>query len=256
MGYRKICDFIYDEFYKFDIKKIIQFDGMKIFVKTDFLFEFYERIVPYINKTFILYTHNSDICIDHRYLPIINNSNLLTWYGQNININNYKIKSIPIGIANRRWPHGDIDLLKKVMNENNEKINLIYCNINVATNVNQRTECLNSIYPIENSTRLTFENYLREISKSYFIVSPNGNGIDCHKTWESIYLKSIPIVTNSINISYYKNYPILIIDKWSDFKNVDLSKDLYDKIMEKYENLNNDMSRFEEHNHENAERRL
>ena len=40
MGYRNKCDFIYDEFGKFDISNIDQFDGMKIFVKTDYLSEF------------------------------------------------------------------------------------------------------------------------------------------------------------------------------------------------------------------------
>ena len=43
MGYRKICDFIYDEFYKVNITEVNQFDGMKIFVKTDFLFEFISK---------------------------------------------------------------------------------------------------------------------------------------------------------------------------------------------------------------------
>ena len=94
-------------------------------------------------------------------------------------------------------------------------------------------DCLNEVYPIQNSNRLDFENYLRNVSKSYFVISPNGNGIDCHKTWECFYLKSVPIITESINSSYYKDYPFLIINKWSDFNKIDLNVDLYNKIMNK-----------------------
>lgn len=239
MGYRKICDFIYDEFYKLNINEIEQFDSMKIFVKTDFLFEFIREVLPNITNKFFLYSHNSDECVDGRYSEIFDNEYLLTWFAQNVNIINDKVKSIPIGIANRRWPHGNIEILEKVINENNTKTDIVYCNIDINTNIAERSNCLEEIYPIQNSNKVSFEEYLRIISKTYFIISPNGNGVDCHKTWESMYLKSIPIVTNSINISHYKEYPILIIDKWSDLKDIELNVELYNKIMEKYENFNN-----------------
>ena len=150
MGYRKKCDFIYDEFYKFDINKVNQFDGMKIFVKTDMLNDFKSIILPNIKNKFILYTHNSDLSINDSYLSIMNNDYLLKWYGQNINFLHYKLFSIPIGIANIRWPHGNTDIIKKVMIENNRKVNNVYCNIDINTNMNERTTCLNSIYPIKN----------------------------------------------------------------------------------------------------------
>jgi len=126
MGYRKMCDFIYDEFYKVNITEVNQFDGMKIFVKTDFLFEFISNVLPNITNKFFLYSHNSDECIDDKYFLILNNDNLLTWFGQNVNTINDKLKSIPIGIANRRWPHGNIEILQKVIHENNTRDNLIY----------------------------------------------------------------------------------------------------------------------------------
>jgi hypothetical protein len=148
MGYRNQCDFIYDEFYKFNIEIIDQFDGMKIFVKTDMLFEFESIILTKITKKFILYTHNSDLSIDDKYLKIINNDYLLKWYGQNINTHNYKLVSIPIGIANSRWEHGNVDILKKIINENNIKTNIVYCNIDVNTNISERSSCLESIYQI------------------------------------------------------------------------------------------------------------
>jgi hypothetical protein len=79
------------------------------------------------------------------------------------------------------------------------------------------------------SNKLPFKEYLEELSKSYFVISPNGNGIDCHKTWEALYLRSIPIVTKSINIDFYRDYPIIVIDDWSKFNPNDFNVDLYNK---------------------------
>lgn len=88
------------------------------------------------------------------------------------------------------------------------------------------------------SEKLPFKDYLTELAKSYFVISPNGNGIDCHKTWEALYLKTIPIVTKSINIDYYKNYPILIIENWRDFNIKNITIDMYNTLWNNF-NLEN-----------------
>jgi hypothetical protein len=76
---------------------------------------------------------------------------------------------------------------------------------------------------------------LEELGKSYFVVSPNGNGVDCHKTWEALYLKTIPIVTKSINVDFYLDYPIIVIDSWSDFDPSKYTIELYDKTWKDFE---------------------
>jgi len=45
-----------------------------------------------------------------------------------------------------------------------------------------------------------------------FWLSPRGNGLDCHRTWEALYLDIIPIVwNNSLNI-LYQHLPVVIIN--------------------------------------------
>ena len=68
------------------------------------------------------------------------------------------------------------------------------------------------------------------MAKSYFILSPNGNGIDCHKHWEAFHAHSIPVVTKSINLKFYEDLPFLVIDDWSRFKELELTPELYHKI--------------------------
>ena len=45
-------------------------------------------------------------------------------------------------------------------------------------------------------------------------------------------MKSVPIVTKWYGVEKFKELgiPILIIDDWSDFKDLDLSPELYEKI--------------------------
>lgn len=47
-------------------------------------------------------------------------------------------------------------------------------------------------------------------------LSPRGNGLDCHRTWEALYLDAIPIVWHSTLDSLYSNLPIIIIHDWNE----------------------------------------
>jgi hypothetical protein len=49
-----------------------------------------------------------------------------------------------------------------------------------------------------------------------FWISPRGNGIDCHRTWEALYLDIIPVVWNSTLNSLYANLPVVIINNHTD----------------------------------------
>ena len=49
-----------------------------------------------------------------------------------------------------------------------------------------------------------------------FWLSPRGNGIDCHRTWEALYLDIIPVVWNSTLNSLFIDLPVIILNEWSD----------------------------------------
>jgi|688.fasta_scaffold18544_7 hypothetical protein len=226
--FKNLCHYSFDEF---GFVKHIEPDGekLKIFVKIDLVSIFFDL---WNGGEFILVTHNGDTEINSNFIIYLSHPNLIEWYGQNVNINHPKLKSIPIGIANETWEHGNEKIFLKVIEENYEKDTMVYANFDVNTNSTERNKCIKGITKngVNISDRKPFKKFLEEISKSYFVVSPNGNGIDCHKTWESIYLGSIPIVTDSINIKFYKDLPIYVINDWSDFTIGDFSESLYKKI--------------------------
>jgi hypothetical protein len=55
-------------------------------------------------------------------------------------------------------------------------------------------------------------------NRSIYVLSPKGNGEDCHRFYEAIYLNSIPIVkrTNTAFDKLYNVFPCLIVNDWNE----------------------------------------
>ena len=51
--------------------------------------------------------------------------------------------------------------------------------------------------------------------KSLFVPSPAGNGLDCHRTWEALYLGAIPVVLKS-EFCGDATWPVYLIDDWDE----------------------------------------
>ena len=236
--FKQICHYSYDNYYNL-MTEVKDDEILKIFVPIDNIHNFFKDKPK---RPYILITHNGDNSVDGGCLNYLDDPLLIKWYGQNIMTSHPKLQSIPIGIANEIWPHGDETTILNVINSRHLKENLIYVNFDVNTNQNERNYCLNELEKrgLKMGNKLPFKEYLEEVSKSYFVISPNGNGIDCHKTWESLYLKSVPIITKSINSEYYTDLPIIIIENWSEFDIYKLTVELYTKVWDNFNigNLN------------------
>jgi len=49
-----------------------------------------------------------------------------------------------------------------------------------------------------------------------YIISPHGNGLDCHRTYEVMALGSIPVVRTSSLDAIYKDMPVIILSSWDE----------------------------------------
>lgn len=58
--------------------------------------------------------------------------------------------------------------------------------------------------------------YREMLSNSAFVLSPPGNGADCHRTWEAIYLGAIPIVLKKYWPFSHLGLPVLAVEDWSE----------------------------------------
>lgn len=232
--FKKQCHYSLDEYGFVRHSEPSNDEILRIFVKIDYVHNFFSQKQ---SRPYILVTHNGDIPVDDSYLRYMDDPNLIKWFGQNIMTTHHKLTSIPIGIANEIWPHGDENIFNEVLNKKLEKERLIYVNFDVNTNRNERNYCLSELNKkgLFMADKLPFKEYLEELSKSYFVVSPNGNGVDCHKTWEALYLKTIPIVTKSINIDFYKDLPLIVLNDWSEFNPSEYNIELYNNIFNNFD---------------------
>jgi len=218
MGFRQRAHLIWDEFQK-DDPCVINRDGQTAFVKTDLIKDFFLHAIPKMGNQINIITHNSALGINLSHLQYLNNIKVINWYAQNANIAHEKLISIPLGIANRRWPHGNIKQLESVMRESTEKDHLIYMNFDVKTNLGERSKVYDHFRDKEYvhfGSKKPFLEYLKDLKGSRFSLSPQGRGTDCHRIWESILMGTIPIVKECQNISFYREMPITIIKNWED----------------------------------------
>jgi hypothetical protein len=57
-----------------------------------------------------------------------------------------------------------------------------------------------------------------------FSISPHGNGLDCHRTWEDLILGCIVIVKTSPLDSMYKGLPVVIVNDWSEITSENMDR--------------------------------
>ncbi len=205
--------------------------GDTIYVDSLCLDLFIEEYLPKIQEKVILITSNygygSDQSLPGKYESLLESDKIAAWFVQNIDrAPTSKLIPIPIGLANKNWAHGNTTLLDSIIPTaliKKKRKNFIYINI---TPRPERVNCINYF----KSLGLKFENqksyplYLQDLSKSVFVVSPKGNGLDCHRTWEALLLGCFPIVESSSLDPLYEDLPILIINNWEEVTTALLKK--------------------------------
>jgi hypothetical protein len=228
-----------------------------IYVCTDALENFSNEFLNRIQQKFNLVSGDSDIAIDANFVNIESIRRILeyphlgNWFAQNLNIKNSKIRNLPIGMDyHTMWERPGIWGLTKQSSIAQERslINVLansvdttnryftgYCNWQFAMERGNRKECYESIqkefcYFEQNPVpRLT--SWQRQ-ANCMFVVSPEGAGLDCHRTWEAILLGCIPIVKKSIFTEIFDDLPVIQLESWSECsqKNIEsLLNDIKDR---------------------------
>lgn len=208
------------------------------FVKTDHINFFANNLLKYIDHKFILITHNSDNKSGLN-KKILNNNNLIKWFGQNM-VPHPKTYGIPIGLENSQWKGWDYSVIEKY--KNCEKNQLLYFNFSLKTN-KKRKDIENILLKkgFKKNQKKNWEKYIEDLAHHFYCISPEGNGIDCHRTWEAIYLGSVPILLkNKSMYTYFKDLPILWVDNYDI-----ITHDFLIKNKENYIDRNYDKSKLD-----------
>jgi len=197
--------------------------------------DLFVKHIDLIKEPLILITSDGDRPVPSSYNKetinkILDSNKIIKWLTQNFDksILHPKLNYYPIGLDlhTSRWlinnsPHEKINFIKNTRSEN--KINdKIFCDAHLHATNEERT---NMHIILKNNKSIVFlekgVNY-REITKLYnnyqFVLSPRGNGLDCHRTWELFLLGCIVITkSSSLDDLWIKHQlPVIIIHEWDE----------------------------------------
>jgi hypothetical protein len=197
-------------------------------------------VINYCRNFKAVICHNADKPVSESTMEILRSQNCYI-FATNIQWVDQFSEPIPIGIENahlrRNGSLHHYNLLS-MARLNLAKKQEILVSFSVETNPSIRKDveqCCRE-YGLKNETKLDLRTFRKRLGESYFIVSPPGNGIDCHRTWEAIYHGCIPIIEGKYNLFKHLKLPIATFDSLREFLELNTGEKLrlYSQIMRMY----------------------
>ena len=171
---------------------------------------------------FIIFTNLEDTPIDEFIFEKIP-ENVLSINAVNALSFGGKVNPIPYGLQ-RKLNHSDnrSEILLEFMSHNNCQIDqLLYVNHSVNTNIEERSG-INELFLDKSWAKVEVKSvnyieYLSSLEKSKFMICPIGNAIDCHRNWECLYMRRVPVMKKNEYLEYLmKDYPVLFVNDYSE----------------------------------------
>ena len=221
--FEKLCDLKYTPGMPLPKKKGLYI----VFCKTDYIRNLLEECKKTPDNKYIIVTHHSDHSVGQDLLqrtPF----NVVKWFALNVTHQHPLLESIPLGSASSTWigtkefaEVQDSPEFVLIEENNREKQfkNLVYMDFGIHTNPTHRRQVYNyfkdkswvtkkpcdiPLGEYQKSAHFNkIDKYYENIYNHKYVISPLGNGVDCGRVWQSIYLGAIPIVPRHININFY-----------------------------------------------------
>lgn len=181
------------------------------------------------HNKFVIFCSHEDTPIDDKInIP----DNVLAIHAVNAEYFNEKIHPFPYGLQ-RPIERGDVPdlrlpIMKERVLEDKHAIpnKLLYVNCGIERHEERKPLAMfegldwvtcrfdkdSKFFPYDK-----YNNFLDELQNHKFMVCPKGHGLDCHRNWESLYLRRVPVMLKSPYFTRLMDgFPVLFIDKWSD----------------------------------------
>jgi hypothetical protein len=224
----------------YDLSKLS--DGCTLYV-CNYAIPYFSKMLPNIPNKFILVSGDSDCTIPtdffnmDQFIQFINHEKIIHWYSQNCVINHPKISKLPIGLDYHTMKDKDTSWGEKMSpSEQEYMLTTIkhnskqfwerdvkcYSNFHFFTTTKYGSDRIKAIADINKELvyyepiKINREQTWTNQSNYAFVISPHGNGLDCHRTWEALCLGCIPIVKKSNLSDLLDELPVLIVDEWHD----------------------------------------
>lgn len=221
--------------------------------KTGDLVTFIAEVLPLIQHPFDLVTSDGDNAHPKQvngYQRLLHNPFLQTWYTQNYNYDgsiHSKVQPIPIGLDLHTLDHFPgvstseqalekmLEIRQRATDPRRKEFWIPPMGGSSVERgrAQQAARCLN---PIITTARLTPLALFEKYTQYRFGLSPEGNGPDCHRTWEMLFFGMIPILkTSPMDLIYHKfDLPVVIVSDWTDICHDGFLDQQYERLKDKY----------------------
>ena len=173
---------------------------------------------------FIIFTNLEDTPLDEYIFDCIPD-NVLRVCAANSVVWNEKVIPAPYGVQRRMSLNDDrIEVLQTHMDKESTEVprsfRLLYVGINENSHEERKgltEKFLDETWTTVETGRVDFETYLDRMWKCKFVLCPRGNAIDCHRNWETIYMRRVPVMKRTPFLEeLYKDYQVLFVDDYSE----------------------------------------
>jgi len=145
-------------------------------------------------------------------------------YSKNVSINDDLVRCMPIGMLG-----GHPKYMDKINTDNKQE--RVYCNFKLWTHPG-RQACLDTCKKlpfVDVGGNLSDEAYINVLAKYCFCLCPRGNGLDTYRFWESLYVKTIPIIIkNDVIPQFIDKVPVIVLKNWEQLQSTELKYDYWD----------------------------
>jgi len=170
---------------------------------------------------FIIFTNLEDTPIDEYIFDAIPD-NVLCISAVNAVAHGGKVIPAPYGVQRRMNPTDDRieKLISSMKNLSSNPPGLLYVSHNETSHKERmgiKDLFRDKSWAEVHDKRVSYSVFLYNLSQSKFMICPRGNAIDCHRNWEVLYMKRVPIMKrHSYLEELYKDYPVLFVDDYSE----------------------------------------
>ncbi len=219
-AFRAHCDVIMDETNEtLDHPEEIP-DRSAIFVGPYVMDDFFRLYHDRLPGRYVLVTHNRDYPVPGPHAKYLDDPKLIAWFSQNVEgCVHPKLIPIPIGLGNFYTSQKDLSIIDRTVHSLDQypKDKLVY--LNLSKTHPERDRAIRFFMTrsfVTQSRGKPYPAYLQDVASSKYVISPRGNGLDCHRTWECLYLGAIPILKTSASDRMFKDLPVLIVKDWDE----------------------------------------
>ncbi len=205
----------------------------------------FQQLLPKLPHPVILITGDADDAVPTDAFPdakefekFIGNERIIHWYAQNLVIQHPKMTAIPIGLdyhtlsekattwGPRKTPEEQEQELIEIRSTAGpfweREPSYCYANFQFLMSTRYGADRLDAIKSVPpylvyyEPEKVPRKKTWEKQSRFAFVLSPHGNGYDCHRTWEALCLGCIPIVKSSPIDAIFKDLPVLIVQEWGE----------------------------------------